>query len=62
MCFLIKFSYGPCTRKPFTWKVMLSVLPLFILHDFLFSTDWNDFLLFNPSHRSHPLHLFTSKH
>lgn len=31
LSFLIKFSYVPYTRKPFTWKVMLAVLSLFIL-------------------------------
>ena len=36
---------GPCTRKPFALKVMLSVLPLFILHDFLLSSImwWSSF-------------------
>ena len=36
MCFLIKFSYGPYTRNPFTEKVMLSVLSLFILFHVVF--------------------------
>lgn len=35
-CFLIKFSYGPYTRKPFTWKVMLFVMSLFILFHVVF--------------------------
>ena len=35
---LLKFSYGPCTRKPFAGKIMLSVLSLFLLHDFLLSS------------------------
>ena len=38
MCFLIMFSYGSCARKPFAWKVMLSVLSLLTLHDFLLSS------------------------
>ena len=43
--FLIKFSYGPGTRKPFAWKVMLSVLSLLIMHDFLLSSIalWSSF-------------------
>ena len=35
---LLKFSYGPCTRKPFAGKIMLSVLSLFLLHDSLLSS------------------------
>ena len=35
---LLKFSYGPCTRKPFAGKVMSAVLSLFLLHDFLLSS------------------------
>ena len=45
MCFFNKSSYGPCTRKPFAWKVMLSVLSLLIMHDFLLSSIalWSSF-------------------
>ena len=45
MCILIKFSYGPCTRKPFARKVMSSVLSLLILNDFLLSSValWSSF-------------------
>ena len=48
LIFLIQFSFGPYTRKPFTWEgyqwVMLSVLSLFILFPVVFSVAfWSSF-------------------
>ena len=62
LCFLIKFSYVPYTRKPFTWKVMLAVLSLFILFPTVFCvTLWSSFAFVCTYHTILFLSLLTTK-